>query len=462
MRSVAGMLSPSKAFPVNSVLDLLRVLRQKILFIAVLFALVMSGIVAGVYLRKPAFESTAKVLISFEGLGISLSRAEYQIGNTQVQAVEAITSQGEILQSRNLVEQVIDEIGVEALRDPPPASMIVRIIGGFASSLGNAIEDALFRLGLATRMSERDSLVARLSKSLSVFPVRQSHILTVSVRWHRPEIARLLLSRVMQTYFAMNKKISQRANNYEVFAEQTRQLSAELSDAEQALLQFKLRNNLLDLPREKQILSSQIERLSALLEGMAAVAGYVTAPPEEPAVASGADNAAVSQVSSLQAQLVSFRVELARLRISSTPDNRAVRQLESQIAEVEKTIAGILAWAARSLDQSKARLRVVNEAEASYERIRRDVEMARDAYQTYRKVTEDRRAMQSRNMQINVQIIDSPSLPLRAAGPSRLTLLIAGLPFSLICAIGLMLLVAFYRSWIPGRNGSEPEADSPV
>ena len=289
MRSVASTSSPSKTVPVNSVFDLLRVLRQHVLSVVVLFALVMSGVVAGVYLRKPAFESSAKVLISFEGIGISLSRAEYQSGNTQIQAVEAITSQGEILRSRNLVEQVIDEIGVEALRDPPPKNVIVRIISGVASSLGNGIEEILVRLGLVTTLSERDRLVAKLGKSLSVFAVRQSHIVTVSVSWHRPEIARLLLSRVMETYIAMNKTIGQRVNDYEAYAEQTKQLSAKLSEAEQVLLQFKLRNEIMDLPREKQILISHIEKLTALLEGTAAIAGYVTAPAEEPAAAGGID-----------------------------------------------------------------------------------------------------------------------------------------------------------------------------
>lgn len=446
----------------NSVRDLLRILRQHILSVAVVFALVLSGVVAGVYLRKPAFESEAKVLITFEGFGISLSRAEYQIGNTQILAVEAITSQGEILRSRNLVEQVIDEIGVEALRDPPPASVIVRFIGGVANSLGDAIEAVLVRLGLATPMSERDSLVAKLNKSLSVFPVRQSHIVTVSVRWHRPEIARLLLRKVMETYIATNKAIGQRANNYEVYAEQTKQLSAELSEAENVLLQFKLKNNIMDLPREKQVLMSNTEKLSALLEGTAAIAGYATAPAEDPAATSDIDSAAVSQVSSLQAQLTSFRIELARLRISSTPDNRSVQQLVSQIAEVEKTIAGILARVTRSLEDSRTRLRAVNEAEAGYERIRRDVEMARDAYQTYRKVTEDRRSMQSRNMQINIQVVDSPSLPLRASGPSRLMLLAAGLPFSLTCSIGLISLLLIYRSWKQAERGRKPEAGTPA
>ena len=462
MKSVAGMLSPSKASQMNSVLDLLQVLRRNIMFIAVLFALIMSSIVAGVYLRKPSFDSTAKVLVSFEGLGISLSRAEFQTGNTQVQAAEAIASQGEIFRSRSIVEQAIDEIGVEALRDPEATSMIGRIIGSVANFTGDAIESVLFRLGLATRMEERDVLVEKLSKSLDVFPIRQSQIVIVSVRWRRPEIARLLLSKVMETYLARSKELSQRANSYEVFAEQTKRLSVDLSNAEQGLLQFRLKNDILDLPQEKQILISRIEKLSGLMVGISPEAGNFSGRAGELATASGDDNILVSQLSSLQAQLSAFRLELARLRISFTPDNRNVRELESQIAEVETMIASIRARVSRSLEESKTRLRIVIEAEASYERISRDVEMARDAYQTYRKVTEDRRVTQSRNMQVNIQVIDSPSLPLQAVGPARLTLLIAGLPFSLICAFGLMLLIHFYRSWMQREAHNRQEGPPAV
>jgi uncharacterized protein involved in exopolysaccharide biosynthesis len=65
-------------------------------------------------------------------------------------------------------------------------------------------------------------------------------------------------------------------------------------------------------------------------------------------------------------------------------------------------------------------------------------------------------------MQINVQVIDNPSLPLEPTGPARLTMLIAGLPFSLICAIGLVLLLHFYRLWMErqlnARRGTDIEA----
>jgi uncharacterized protein involved in exopolysaccharide biosynthesis len=449
------MSSLNTAAPVITILDLLRMLRRKIPVIALLFALIMAGVVAGAYLRKPAFDSTAKVLISFEGLGISLSRAEYQYGTTQVQAVEAITSQAELFRSHDLVEQVIEELGVEALRDPPPTGMIGRMLVSIVNFAGGAIESVLLRAGLTTKMEEHDILAAKLGKSLNVFPVRQSQILVVSVRWHRPEIAHLLLNKVMETYLSRSGDISKRANSYEIFAEQTKRLSEDLSKAEFGLLEFKLKNNILDLPREKLLLQSRIEKLSGLVDGMTPEPGAAAEAGEDP-------NIAVSQVSSLQSQLTSLKVELSRLRVSSTADNRAVRELESQVAEIEKLIAGILARAARTLEVSKARLRIVNEAEASYDRISRDVEMARDAYQTYRKVTEDRRVMQSRNMQINVQVIDNPSLPLEPTGPARLTMLIAGLPFSLICAIGLVLLLHFYRLWMErqlnARRGTDIEA----
>lgn len=415
-----------------------------------LTALIFAGIVVGVYLRKPSYESSAKVLISFEGLGISLSRAEFQMNNTLVQAVEAITSQGEILLSRSLTEQVIDDIGIEALRDPPPTSAIGRFLRGFVFTVVDGMEDFLAGLGLAPKLSERDKLVAKLTKSLSVFPVRQSQIIVVSVRWNKPEKAKLILQKIMDSYIAMNMKISQRANNYEIFAEQTKQLSAALNDAENVLLQFKLKNNLLDLPREKQTLASRIEKLSALIDGMTTGAGDANVAADDAMVTN--DNAAVTQVTSLQSQLLSLKIELARMRVSATSENRAVKQLESQIAEVEKSIAGILSRVALALDESTTRLRTVNEAEAGYERIRRDVEMARDAYQTYRKVTDDRRAMQSRTMQLDVQVIDSPSLPVKASGPSRLVLLLAGLPFSILLAVGLVSLLFALRIWTGREN----------
>ena len=462
MKSVAGMLSQDEAPGKNPAFDLLRNLRQNLALIVLLFALIMGAIVTGVYVRKPAYESTAKILISFQSLGISLSRAEFQYGNTPVQSAEAITSQGEILKSRDLMEQVIDETGVEALRSPGPTGMIGRIVGGAANFAGSIIESALVQLGLATKKSERDVLIERLADALTVYPVRQSQVMVVTVRWNRPEIARQLLSKVMEIYFARNKVINQDMSSYEVFAEQTKRLSAELSNAELELLRFKLEKERLDFPEEKQRLWSRIGKLSELLQGITLVSGNDRAGSSKPALAGEENNIAAAEVSSLQSQLSSFKLDLARLRISSAPDNRVVREMESQISETERMISAILSRVAQALEKSRARLRAVNEAEASFERISRNVEMARDAYQTYRKVTEDRRLMQARNMPVNFQVIDNPSLPLQPIGPARLTLLIAGLPFSLICAIGLMLLIHFYRRWTQRLTNATPETPVPA
>ena len=253
MKDVLARLLTKPGIPVHSVRDLLHVLRLRSSFALLLFLLIFAGIVLGTYARRPAFDSTAKLLMSFEGVGISLSRAEYQLGTAQVQAVEVLTSQGEILMSRTLVERVIDELGVEALRDPPPKSLLGRIIGGVTGFAGNTVQSVLVRLGLSTPMSERDALVEQLSKSLAVYPVRQSQIMEVSVRWRRPQIAQLLLDKVVQTYLQMSKDIAQGSDSYEAYAEQTKRLSAELGKAEDVLLQFKLNNSIMDLPQGEAV-----------------------------------------------------------------------------------------------------------------------------------------------------------------------------------------------------------------
>ena len=130
------------------------------------------------------------------------------------------------------------------------------------------------------------------------------------------------------------------------------------------------------------------------------------------------DNAVVSQAASLETQLGTLRVELARLSISVN----ARKFLPSKNCKVKyqrsrKTQSGVYSRAAKSLQEAQTRLRTIAEVEANYARLSRDVEIASDAYQTYRKVTEDRRTVPSRTNQVNVQVIDPPSLPREPRGP---------------------------------------------
>ncbi|WP_163980809.1 hypothetical protein, partial [Raoultella ornithinolytica] len=77
----------------------LAALRRRPFLAFLVFAGFFGAAMAGIYLKKPAYESVGKLLVNFEGRGVSLSRADVQYNSTQLQAVEAVTSQSEILRS---------------------------------------------------------------------------------------------------------------------------------------------------------------------------------------------------------------------------------------------------------------------------------------------------------------------------------------------------------------------------
>ncbi|WP_204335924.1 hypothetical protein, partial [Klebsiella pneumoniae] len=79
--------------------------------------------------------------------------------------------------------------------------------------------------------------------------------------------------------------------------------------------------------------------------------------------------------------------------------------------------------------------------ESDFNRAGRNLEIASEAYQTYRKASEDRRVMKAQEVKIRIQVIDPPTRPVLPTGPSRLILALAALvaALALIPAFGLLL-----------------------
>jgi uncharacterized protein involved in exopolysaccharide biosynthesis len=89
---------------------------------------------------------------------------------------------------------------------------------------------------------------------------------------------------------------------------------------------------------------------------------------------------------------------------------------------------------------------VLLDAERANNRIQRNIEIATEAYQTYRKVARDRHNMLAHEMIVRIQVIDPPTVPIRALGPSRLIWVLAVFLLSAIFAALAILVVNFLKN----------------
>lgn len=421
--------------------------RRRLRLLLLLFLVLLIGGMAGVYLKRPAYESSAKLLVNLEGLAVSLSQADIPQSGPQIQAVEAITSQVELLTSRQLMESVVDKLGVEAFRSPPPGNPVVRFLVGTVDGLMRMTAGALERIGLIERIGERDAIVEALSAGLKVYPVRQSQIIVVSLRWRNPSVPPLALATLLDLFVAKTEAIDTKQSEYGVFTEQVKVASDALGKAENDLRSFQKHYDIVDLAREKQMLIERIDRLTAAGVGLGLAGDEAgDATPQPVAIESGGkDGGGTEQIGELRSKLNALNVERAKAALTYTADNRAVRELDRQIEATQAVLDGEIGRQRNLVLAARERLRTLRDAEQPYNAILRNIDIATQAYQTYRKVAADRAVMLAHETKVHIQVIDAPDAPLRATGPSRLVWALVAAIFALVASALLVFAVDMLR-----------------
>lgn len=431
---------------------LLAALHRRRFLILTLFALLAAGAVAGAYLKRPSYEAHAKVLLNLGGRPISLSRAEVPTVGMPVQTVEALTTLSEIFASRDLIEQLVDQLGPAAFESAPPANPIVRSVVELVAEIDALVTDVLVELELLAPVQPREALVAALEERLSIYPVRQSQVIEVSFSWWNPSVPPLVLSSLLDIYLDRVNALNAQSAEQTVLNDQAEQARIALERAQAGLRQLRQATGIVDPAQERQTLTERIERLAPLLgadggDGAGVVVGGSDGPGAE--------------IAALRRQLNELQIERAGALAEYTPDSPAVRVVDAQIAAAEKALARERTKIGTALAADRTRLENVLTAEARFADAYRDVELAAEAYRTYQQAANDRQVMRLADEELRIRIIDRPAAQAPASGPSRLVVLIAGLVAAagLACLIGL--LVDRIRARAPEEVDEEQHSQAP-
>jgi uncharacterized protein involved in exopolysaccharide biosynthesis len=424
----------------RTVFDAYSILLQQRRIFLIFFLVLFVGGLGAVYLKRPTFESSSKLMVNMEGLDVSLSQAEIPAAGPQLQAIEAVMSQIELLTSRDLVVALVDRLGTETFRAPLPENPVVRLLVQTLEGVSRGLGKFLAVLGLVQPVGERDALIEQVANAIRVFPVRQSPVIVVSFRWRNPTIPPLALRTLLELFNEKSRRLDAIRSEYVLFSDQVKLAAETLEKAEAEARAFDQSHDIADLAREKQMLIDRIDRLSAmradagvgLNEGQASVTRTQTAGAGE-------------QLAPLRARLHTLNEERAKALASFTPEHRAVQELDRQISETKAAIAAENDAIGAAIVASRARLRILLDAEQANNRIRRNIDVASQAFQTYRKVATDRQNMLAHETVVHVQTIDAPSEPIRPLGASRLVWVMAAFILSLIVAAVATLALNLFR-----------------
>jgi uncharacterized protein involved in exopolysaccharide biosynthesis len=480
-------MSPVDNTAAVSVKDLAQVLIRRRLQLSLIFILIFAGVCAGTFLMPKQYESRMKILVKNERPEMIVSPdsgggAGYQTEVSETQ----INSEIELLNSDNLLQQVVTKCGLDRL--PIGASGPVR-------NLPAAIQKATMRL----------------QRSLKISPVRKANIILVEYSATDPQLAAAVLRQLAELYLEAHLRIHGTPGSYEFFARQTERYRDGLRDAETKLADFRQRENIVLLAQQKETaLQKSSDSESALLQADTAIGEYRQKIADTRAQLAAAAPRITTQsrtisnqysVERLHTMLAELQNRRTQLLMKFRPDDRTVLEADQELADTRSALAeatkltgGDQATDVNPLRQAleidlakeqaelagiegrrealveeariwRHQLATLNNATAGFEDLTRNQKEAEDNYLLYAKKTEEARIAESLDQQkiANVAIAETPSVPYVPSKPNVPLNVALGAILACFISVGGVFAAEYFRDeTVEGPSDLEELTGLPV
>jgi uncharacterized protein involved in exopolysaccharide biosynthesis len=489
-------------------------------WLSLLFFLASMALVVFVLLIIPrAYESEGKFIVLLGRGTVSLDPTATTGKNVNIQETRdsEINSVADILESRALMEQVVDAIGVDPLLESKfvfrnwiklPEFELPSFSGGLAEEESAQVDASEGQPSLK-ELKRRERAITRLANNLKVKPTKKAATISVSCRANSPGLARSIVQHLMSSYQVLHIKAHHTAGSYPFFEEQFRLHQHAMSDVQNELRDFKNQIGIVSIEGERASLQRQIDR----------VAVEMLQTEVDLASATERSRKLQEQHDALDARIVSSRMtgaanegaDLMRDRLFSLemrekellarfhethPDVRSVRESIAKAKDVladhpyERSeittsvnptkldiqgrllsaLADVHAIRARrsSLDGQKGELLVkleaLNRNEAQSELLKKRLEIASINFRTYAEKMEEARINQALDAEriSNVNVFQEPTYVVKAVSPKRMLILAASFVVVSIVSVGLALLLNSWNQTIRTAEELSKTVEVPV
>ncbi len=281
------------------------------------------------FLKGPLYRSEAKLLVRYVRDSRSVEVSPGSPGDVRTpdsRGDSIINSEIEILTSRDLVLEVVDQVG--------PEKILARAGGG----------------------TNRLAAASLIMKGLETAVPRKSTVIVVALNHPDPEMAQVILRTLVQGYLRKHAEVHRAVGVFDEFlTRQTDNLRARLSQTEQELQKLKVAANVTSIEESKRMLAEQASRArqelilaeaqlaerKTVLEKLRQLWGAASATNVTNQVGPSAEVAPDTE-RERHYRLVLSRLETLRNRELDllwqfTPESQDVRQVREQIALAEQT-----------------------------------------------------------------------------------------------------------------------------
>jgi polysaccharide biosynthesis transport protein len=458
----------------------------------------------GIYeIRQPdIYESQARIQVDLENanplLG-GMSKNSSVILNGEANDPAYFNTQLQILTGPGLLHKVVKNLDLEHnqdfLREFSSKSKsswldIRSLLGLKRSTTSSSSSDVLPTTANSSTTAQYQAEAERLSdyvdnlqEILKVEPVketrltvRETRLIDISYRHTDPHLAAKIVNTVAQTFVDQNleKKTETSGTTGTYLLKRIAELQATNRSKEEELINYAKNHQILSLDANQNTVVERLEGLNKQLliaenERKLAESAYKASlqPGAAEALAEGGDKdvpSATKVTADAEIRLTELRQKRAELLVENTEKWPAVREIDKQIAALEKQTTDTRAHATRvvttnlatryrqslateeslrkAYDQQRAETLTQNEAAVNYRIIQQDIETGKTLLDGLLQRTKENDVVMAGTPN-NIRVVDYAIAQKRPVGPRRT--LIVGLAFllSLCCGIGFAFTIEY-------------------
>jgi uncharacterized protein involved in exopolysaccharide biosynthesis len=370
------------------------ILRPTIIVALIAFAVVM--------LIPPKYQSESRVLVIGRDNVFLRPDADKDVVDRGVVDPEAVTSQAQLILSRDLASEVIAKLKLNELPEFDPALggvSLIKSLLGFVGITRNPMS-----------MTPEERVLEAYYDRLTVFPVEKSRVIVIDFLSENPQLAASVANAIADAYLKRQQEAKQdQARSAGVWLSgQIDQLRKKVADAEAKVEAFRTKSNLLVGPNNTTLSTQQLGDLNAQLAAARAQKSDAEAKARliremlksgEPIESSDILNSEL--IRRLSEQRVTLRAQLAEQSSSLLGNHPRIKELRAQIGDLDQQIRKEAEIMARSLendskladarvaaqlttfDQLKGLAATSNEDDVQLRALERDAKSQRDLLESY-------------------------------------------------------------------------------
>jgi uncharacterized protein involved in exopolysaccharide biosynthesis/Mrp family chromosome partitioning ATPase len=448
---------------------LLKSLVRAIPYLVVLVGIVGAGTFYLLSRIEPVFKSEATILIESGESDLTRPQTTTPTDATSVLDQEAITSQVQLIKSRDLARKVAETLGLEKQREYQKA------IAG-----GGLLNDVLARFGLAKKPSDssiEERVLAQYYKNLEVVAIEKSRVIAIDFSSTDPKLAADGANAIATEYIALQRQAKRDTTDDATkwLESEIADLQTKVKDAEAKVETFRSSHDLFNsggqtpmtLPGQQlSDLSAELTRVRSARAEAEAKAAQIRAAIESGAAPNLTDVLNSQLIQRLVEQQVALRAQIAQQSATLLPQHPRMLELQAQVADLGRQIAAeaqkILQSVeaetrlsgtreteiVRNLGELKVSAADASDAEVQLRALDREASAQRDLLDTY--LRRYREALSRSNgdyLPANARIISRAAVALDASFPKKV-------PMTAMAAFAVLLLgiaFVFVRELVSGR-----------